>query len=101
MTVSCYVYYRVAPDHIAEASHAARQTVEQMRSLTGVDGQLMTKVNEPLLWMEVYEDIGDEAAFLSAMRECIAQTNIARWLQGEGQRHTEMFRTASLEQAPA
>ena len=99
MTVSCYVYYRVAPDHIAEASRAARQTVEQMRSLTGVDGQLMTKVNEPLLWMEVYEDIGDEAAFLSTMCKCVEQTNLARWLQGERQRHTEIFRTASFEQA--
>lgn len=70
-----------------------------MQTLTGVAGQLMTKVNEPLLWMEVYEDIGDEAIFLSTMREYVAQINFAQWLQGERERHTEIFRTASFEQA--
>ncbi|UCH47425.1 MAG: DUF4936 family protein [Betaproteobacteria bacterium] len=96
MTVSCFVYYRVAPDHVAEASRAARRTLEQMRIQTGIDGQLMTKVNEPLLWMEVYDDIEDETTFLSAMRECVAQTNLARWLEGERQRHTEIFQTAAF-----
>ncbi len=94
MTISCFVYYRVLPDHVAEASRAARQMVEQMRAVTGVNGQLMTKVNEPLLWMEIYDDIGDQTAFLSAMHECVAQTKLGRWLQGERQRHTEIFQTA-------
>ena len=94
MTTSCFVYYRVLPDHVAEASMAARQMVEQMRAVTGVNGQLMTKVNEPLLWMEIYDDIGDQAAFLSAMQECVAQTKLGSWLQGERQRHTEIFQTA-------
>ena len=96
MTVSCFIYYRVLPDHVTEASRAARSTVEQIRARTGVDGQLMTKVNEPLLWMEVYENIGDEAAFLSAMRECVAQSDLCRWLQGEQQRQTEIFQTAAF-----
>lgn len=96
MTVSCFIYYRVLPDHVAEASDAARNMVEQIRLRTGIDGQLMTKVNEPLLWMEVYEDIGDEAAFLSTMRECVAQSNLCAWLQGERQRQTEIFQTAAF-----
>ena len=96
MTTSCFVYYRVSPDHVAEASRAAKHTIEQMRALTGVDGRLMSKVNEPLLWMEVYEDIEDRASFLSTMRQCVAQTNLARWLQGERQRHTEIFQSAAF-----
>ncbi len=96
MSVSCFVYYRVSPDHVAEASRAAKQTIEQMRTLTGVDGRLMSKVNEPLLWMEVYEDIEDRTTFLSTMRQCVAQTNLADWLQGERQRHTEIFQSATF-----
>jgi hypothetical protein len=82
------------PGHIGEASRAAKQTVEQMWALTGVNGQLMTKINEPLLWMEVYNDISDLTTFLSAMHECVVQSNLSRWLQGEPQRHTEIFQTA-------
>ncbi|NIO43715.1 MAG: DUF4936 family protein, partial [Burkholderiales bacterium] len=47
MTVSCYIYYRVCPDHVSEASTAAQATLERIRHLTGVSGQLLSKVNEP------------------------------------------------------
>lgn len=94
MTVSCYVYYRVVPDRVPEASTAARDTINRIRQSTGINGQLMTKVGEPLLWMEVYEEIADEAAFLDAMHRCTELSDIGRWLDGDGRRHTEIFQTA-------
>ncbi len=97
MTVSCFVYYRVSPGHLCEAGRAAQQTVDRVVNLTGVTGQLMTKVNEPLLWMEVYENIGDPTAFLSAMQQCFEQSGLVRWLEGDRQRHTEMFQTAGVQ----
>ncbi|MGD2139983.1 MAG: DUF4936 family protein [Burkholderiales bacterium] len=93
--MSCYIYYRVAAGHVAEASKAARATLDAVRECTGVDGQLMTKVDEPLLWMEVYAHIVDQAAFLDAMRSCTACSQIGRWLGGDGARHTELFQSAA------
>lgn len=94
MSISCYVYYRVAPAQASEAATAARDTIERIRQCTGITGQLMTKVGEPLLWMEVYEDIEDTAAFLEAMRRCVEGSAINRWLDGDRRRHTEMFKAA-------
>lgn len=94
----CYVYYRVAPERVAEASVAARETIERMRQCTGITGRLMTKVDEPLLWMEVYEDIANRSAFLDAMRRCVERSAISRWLDGDHRRHTEMFQAASMKQ---
>ncbi len=101
MTVSCYIYYRVCPDHVSEASTAAQATLERIRHLTGVSGQLLSKVNEPLLWMEVYDGIVDQAIFLTAMRECLEETDLGRWLDGDRQRHTEIFQTASFSERPS
>ena len=97
MTFSCFVYYRVSADHVPEASQAARTTITRMRSLTGVNARLMTKVDEPLLWMEIYEAVDDQAEFLSAMHECVEQSDLARWLEDDGQRHTEIFQTGIFE----
>ena len=91
MSVSCYVYYRVAPDRRTEASSAVRATIEEIRQRTGIAGRLMTKVDEPLLWMEVYEDVPDKAAFLDAMRLCVEHNAISRFLDGDNRRHTEVF----------
>lgn len=96
MTVSCYIYYRVATDRVPEASTAARDIIEWISQRTGIDGQLMTKVGEPLLWMEVYEEIADEAAFLEAMQACVELSDIGRWLDGDGRRHSEIFQAALL-----
>lgn len=94
MKVSCFVYYRVSPDHVREASLAANNVVDRVRTLTGVSARLMTKVGEPLLWMEVYEDIGEQSVFLSAMHECVEEFDLERWIEGGGQRHTEVFQCA-------
>jgi len=99
VTVSCYIYYRVVPERISEASVAARDTIDRVRSSTGITGQLLTKVDEPLLWMEVYEAITDKAAFLEAMGQCVDSSGISRWLDDGGRRHTEMFQTSASQPA--
>ena len=68
MKLSCYVYYRILPEQVAAARAAAREMIDAMRTRSGVEGRLLTKVDEPLLWMEVYEGFGDQAQFLSAVQ---------------------------------
>ncbi len=65
-----------------------------MRTMTGVNTRLMTKLAEPLLWMEVYEDVGEQDAFLNAMCQCLQDSGLQRWLADGGKRHTEFFQCA-------
>jgi hypothetical protein len=44
--------------------------------------------------MEVYDDIGDQPVFLSAMRDCLEQSDLPRCIEGDGRRHTEVFQCA-------
>jgi hypothetical protein len=62
--------------------------------MTGVNARLMTKVTEPLLWMEVYEDIGEQDSFLRAMGQCVQASGLGQWLADSGKRHTEIFQCA-------
>ena len=77
---------------------AARDTVERIRQCTGIIGRLMVKVDEPLLWMEVYDEIADAAVFLDTMRDCVEHSEIGRWLDGDRDRHTEIFRATPIWQ---
>ena len=79
---------------------AARDTVDRIRQRTGIIGRLMAKVDEPLLWMEVYDEIADAAVFLDTMRDCVERSAISRWLDGDHRRHTEIFRSTPLRQDP-
>lgn len=94
MSVSCFVYYRVLADRIPEATLAARKVINRIQALTGVSARLMTKTGEPLVWMEVYEDVEDQTAFLSTMRICVEHADLERWLDGDRQRHVELFQCA-------
>ena len=94
MKVFCYVYYRVGAGHEAQAGAAARQIGNYLMQLMGTRFRLQTKLGEPLLWMEVYEDVPDTQAFLNAMGEYVARTNMTRWLDKDNQRHVELFQCA-------
>ena len=94
MKLSCYVYYRILPGEVAAARAAAREMIDAMRTRSGVEGRLLTKVDEPLLWMEVYEGFGDQAQFLSMLQESVEQSGLLPRLVDDGKRHIEVFQCA-------
>lgn len=94
MKLSCYVYYRVCADQVDNAHQAAHTLVSMLGERLQIGARLLTKVDEPLLWMEVYEDIGDRDAFLAAMNACSRDTGITRYLAANGPRHVELFQCA-------
>ena len=51
----------------------------------------MKKRNEPLLWMEIYENVPDEASFEWELAEAVSGSGIANMLQPGSGRHTECF----------
>ncbi len=91
MAWSYYIYYRVDATHQATAAAAARQLLDTVKRNTGINGRLLKKRNEALLWMEIYENISDEAKFEWELAEAVAGSGIAATLQTGSARHIECF----------
>lgn len=91
MVWSYYIYYRVDPDKTAPCANAVQAVFSAVRKATGVQGRVLKKRNEPLLWMEIYEHVSDEAVFEWALAEAVAATGILALLQPGSDRHTECF----------
>jgi hypothetical protein len=91
MAYSYYVYYRVAPDKTAACETAVLQLLDVMKHATGIAGRLLRKRAEPLLWMEVYEGVRDDAKFESELAAAAARLGVEEYLQDGGTRRVECF----------
>lgn len=58
-----YVYYRLSPDQVAGARRAVHSLFGAVEKACGVRGRWMRRRDDPSTYMEVYEDVKDEAAF--------------------------------------
>lgn len=86
-----YVYYRVEPARAAELESRLRALQAALAAETGIPGRLMRKRGEPLLWMEVYEGVGDAEIFERALERLVREHGVADALQPGSQRRTECF----------
>lgn len=91
MSSAYYIYYRVVPGNTAACAAAVRTLLDAVQARTGIHGRMLTKRNEPLLWMEIYEQVADEAQFEWELAEAVASSGIQHWLQPGSARHTECF----------
>jgi hypothetical protein len=84
-----YVYYRVTQSQ--QAGIAVRDMQSQLLARSGVRGRLLTKRDEPGLWMEVYEGVNDAPAFEAELERLIVATKLDGFLEPGSRRHTECF----------
>lgn len=91
VTWSYYIYYRVDPERASGCRDAAGKVLDAVHRATGIRGRLLKKRNEPLLWMEIYEGVTDEAGFEWALAEAVSAAAILPLLQQGSSRHTECF----------
>ncbi len=91
MAYSYYVYYRVDPKHAEACERAVLSLLDAMKNATGVAGRLLRKRAEPLLWMEVYENVRDDTAFESHLAAAVAQVKAGSFLQAGTARRIECF----------
>jgi hypothetical protein len=91
MVWSYYIYYRVDPAKTDACAAAVQAVFSAVRKTAGVQGRVLKKRNEPLLWMEIYEHVTDEAAFEWALAEAVAASGMLNLLQPGSGRHTECF----------
>jgi hypothetical protein len=84
-----YVYYRVTQPQ--QAGIAVRGMQSELLVRSGVRGRLLTKRDEPGLWMEVYEGVDDAPAFEAELDSLIAAMNLEGFVAPGSRRHTECF----------
>jgi hypothetical protein len=91
MAYSYYVYYRVGADHSGACEARVLELFTNIQQTTGVTGRLLKKRSEPLLWMEVYENVRDDAKFELALQQAVSQLKLTDCLQDASDRRTECF----------
>lgn len=91
MAVAYYIYYRVDAAKAGACASGVRELFAAIRKTTGIGGRLLKKRGEPLLWMEIYENVGDEAQFEWELAEAAARLQFQEFLQAGSGRHLECF----------
>jgi hypothetical protein len=61
--VNYYVYYRISPEQLGAARAAVQSLFAAVEKACGVRGRWMRRRDDPSTYMEVYEDVKDEAGF--------------------------------------
>ncbi len=93
MPFSYYIYYRISQS--AEAAACVVHLQRELRERLGIRGRVASKRGEPALWMEIYEDVDDAAAFEALLAELVDRTGFERVLAGGSARRVECFEALS------
>ena len=91
MAYSYYIYYRVNPADAAGCEPRVLQLIATVKQSTGVAGRLLKKRSDPLLWMEVYDSVRDDAKFELELQQATTQLKLGECLQEGSSRRLECF----------
>ena len=92
--VSFFVYYRVVPERAPFARSQIQRLQDRLAAATGIRGRLMTKCDEPNLWMEVYEQVPVPGDFERELGAGVDALRLDELLVTGSQRHLECFECA-------
>jgi hypothetical protein len=62
-----YVYYKLPPERLEAARSLVDELFKMVKAQFDVHGRWMRRRDDPTTFMEVYEGVGDEAAFDALM----------------------------------
>lgn len=91
MAYSYYIYYRVAPAHAESCELRVLELFSALKQSTAIAGRLLKKRSEPLLWMEVYENVRDDAKFELELAQAAIHLKLAECLEEGSSRRLECF----------
>lgn len=83
-----YVWYTVTSDR-ADAARAVTTLIAAVEDATGIAGRVLARRDDASTWMEIYENVGDAAAFGDTLDNLARRHDVAR-ISG-GIRHVERF----------
>jgi hypothetical protein len=93
MPCSYYIYYRVDPAKAAACEPRIRELLAAVHAATGIRGRIMKKRGEPHLWMEIYENVANEAKFEWELAEAVGSLKVQECLLPGTPRYMECFET--------
>ena len=73
-----YVYYKVDPRQLDGLRAAVESLFKAVERECGVRGRWMHRRDDPNTYMEVYEGVGDEAAFEALLERAAAGLGVQR-----------------------
>ena len=73
-----YVYYKVDQVRLAALRALVHELFQEIEKQTGVRGRWMHRRDDPLTYMEVYEDVQDEKAFEALLEREGAKLGVPR-----------------------
>ena len=73
-----YVYYKVDRERLAALRALVDELFGEIEKQTGVRGRWMHRRDDPLTYMEVYEDVKDEKAFEALLEREGAKLGVPR-----------------------
>lgn len=76
-----YVYYKIAPERVQQLRTAVHALFGAVEKQCGVRGRWMHRRDDPSTYMEVYEDVKDEAAFEALLEREGAKLGVQRKLE--------------------
>ena len=91
MAYSYYIYYKVVPAQAQSCETRVLELFSALKQSTSIAGRLLKKRSEPTLWMEVYENVRDDAKFELELAQAVAQLKLAECLQEGSTRRVECF----------
>jgi hypothetical protein len=91
MAYSYYIYYRVAPARAESCELRVLELFSALKQSTTIAGRLLKKRSDPLLWMEVYENVRDDAKFELELEQATVQLKLLDCLQEGSSRRLECF----------
>ena len=91
MPLNFYIYYRVEQAHAASLEPLIHAMQAVLWKQTGVAGRLLKKRDEPLLWMEIYENVAEAGPFEDALMHEVEKYQVKQFVEAGSQRHTECF----------
>ena len=91
MAYSYFIYYRVAADRAENCEARVLKLFSALKQSTNISGRLLRKRSDPLLWMEVYENVRDDAKFELEIEHAAGQLKLSECLQEGVTRRSECF----------
>ena len=76
-----YVYYKVTLDRVEQVRPFVHALFDAVEKQCGVRGRWMHRRDDPSTYMEVYEDVKDEAAFEALLEREGAKLGVQRKLE--------------------
>ena len=89
--VHCYIYYRVTPRHAAAARQVIGTVFRKLEERAGISARLLQGLDDPALWMEVYENVRDLDRFEAILNDLLDAHRFSTFLAPGSARKTEHF----------